>query len=65
MSYPVHLRLTRGTAAWLAGQLINLAGEDEAEAEGLLDMADSLNLVAEGRYDIAGAHPEHYEVVAP
>lgn len=66
MAFPVHLKLSTATAGWLADMLFLLAGEDESEAEGLLDMADSIRVVAEGRYDSAtGAFPEHYEVSSP
>lgn len=60
MAFPVHLKLTHGTATWLADQLTALAGEDESEAEGLLDMADALMGVVNGTW--ATVHPEHYEV---
>ena len=60
--YPVTLKLTTGTAEWLADMLHLLAGEDESEREGLLDMADALRGVTEGRF--ATVHPEHYEATS-
>lgn len=57
--YPVTLRLTTDTAEWLAEMLTLLAAEDESEAERLLDLADALRGVTEGRF--ATVHPGFYE----
>ncbi len=60
--YPVTLKLTTGTAEWLAEQLTALAGEDESEREGLLDLADALMGVVDGTW--ATVHPDHYEATS-
>ncbi len=67
MTYPVHLEMTHDFAEWLVSFLIKAR---ETELDGYDDyelslFADAIQDVSDGKYDIAGSEPDHFQVTSP
>lgn len=67
MAYPVHLEMTHDFAEWLvsfikAARWAELDGYDNYELD---ELADAVQVVSDGKYDIAGSEPDHFQVTSP
>ena len=65
--YPVHLEMTHDFAEWLvsfieAGREAELEGYDHYE---LSLLGDAIQDVSDGKFDITGPEPDHFQVTAP